>query len=101
MTRHDVIHHGILDDNWLTRTLTNSDISVELIDNSILSNSEMLNVQEVVKFEELSQISYMDTISLSNIERRKMMNTVLGLYSLHFPNLKNLKSLTVLREILS
>mmetsp|Transcript_14628 Transcript_14628/g.21368 ORF Transcript_14628/g.21368 Transcript_14628/m.21368 type:complete len:406 (+) Transcript_14628:39-1256(+) len=42
MTRHDVIHHGILDDNWLTRTLTNSDISVELTSNHVEQATKIL-----------------------------------------------------------
>jgi len=83
------------------RTNSFSDMQAELIDNSVLSNTEMLNNNEIKKFEELSDFSYLDSISINNFERRKMMNTVLGLYSLHFPSLKNLKSLTVLREVLS
>lgn len=83
------------------KTETFSEIQHELIENSSIPFDEMLGVNEVLKFEKLSSLPYVSEVSLSGLERRKMLNIILAIYSLHFPNLKHLKSVTVLREVLS
>ncbi|MEM7548805.1 MAG: recombination protein O N-terminal domain-containing protein [Bacteroidota bacterium] len=68
--------------------------------NSSSTENQILSEQELL-IQQFSTQDYSNDLRVSNDQRRVLLSKIIDFYSFHLVNLKNLKSLSVLKEVLS
>jgi DNA repair protein RecO (recombination protein O) len=60
----------------------------------------MVDVEEEAMLRELLTASYTDKITITNVQRRNVLNVLLKFYKDHIDSLGEIKSIQVLKEVL-